>query len=343
LTAGSVTDHPWKLSLKIMAAIYVLIFLALVFNFLDGFNDSSNIVATVISSRAMPPRQALFLVAVAEFCGPFLFGIAVASTIGKSLIAPSAASLAVLVAAMGAACAWDIFVSLAGIPSSSSHALVGGMIGATVIASGFQALLLPGLLKVAIALFISPVIGLVMGYVFTRLVFYLARNASMKANWFFRRMQFITALCLGLSHGANDAPKSMGVIALGLLSMGYLSYFQVPLWVIVIGAGAVALGTSIGGWRTIKTLGIGIFKVKPVHGFCTQAASAIVILAAALLGGPVSSTQVIGSTLLGVGSAERVNMIRWNVAGQIAIAWLLTIPASAAIAAMLYLIVHNLL
>ena len=326
-----------------MAAIIVLIVLALVFNFLDGFNDSSNIVATVISSRAMSPRRALSLVAVAELCGPFLFGVAVASTIGNSLIASSAASMAVLVAAMGAACAWDVFVSLAGIPSSSSHALVGGMIGATVVASGFQALLLPGLLKVAIALFISPIIGLVMGYAFTHLVFYLARHASMKVNRLFKRIQLVTAFILGLSHGANDAPKSMGVITLGLLSLGYLSHFQVPFWVIAIGAVAVALGTSVGGWRTIKTLGIGIFKIKPVHGFCTQAASALVILTAALLGDPVSSTQVIGSTLLGVGSAERINMVRWNMAGQIAIAWLLTIPASAAIAAFLYLILHHFL
>jgi inorganic phosphate transporter, PiT family len=326
-----------------MSAFFVLIALALLFNFLDGFNDSSNIVATVISSRAMPPRLALSLVAVAEFCGPFVFGVAVAGTIGKSLIAASAASLTVLVAAIGAACIWDIFVSLAGIPSSSSHALVGGMIGATVIASGFQALLLPGLLKVAIALFISPVIGLGMGYLFTHLIFYLARDADMKANEFFKRAQFVTAFSLGLSHGANDAPKAMGVITLGLIAIKAIPNFQVPLWVIAMGAAAVALGTSIGGWRTIKTLGIGIFKVKPVHGFCTQAASAVVILAADLLGGPVSSTQVIGSALLGVGAAERPNMVRWNVAGQIAIAWLLTIPASAAIAALLFQVIRNLL
>jgi len=326
-----------------MIALLIIIALALLFNLLNGFNDSSNIVATVIASRAMPPRLALFLVSLTVFCGPFLFGVAVAETIGNDIIAPGSASSALIVAAIGAACAWNLFTFLSGIPSSSSHALVGGLLGAALAAAGFQALQIPGLIKMAVALFVSPIVGILIGFAFTRLVFYLARNASMKVNWFFKLGQLGTTIFLGLSYGTNGAPRSMGIITLGLVSLGYISHFQVPLWVIILSAGTVSLATSIGGWRTIKTLGIGIFKIKPVHGFCTQAASAIVILAAALLGGPVSSTQVIGSTLLGVGAAERLNMVRWTVAGQIAVAWLLTIPATAVIAALLFQIVHTLL
>jgi PiT family inorganic phosphate transporter len=195
---------------------------------------------------------------------------------------------------------------------------------------------LSGLEKVLIALFISPIIGLVLGYLLTRLVFFLARGASPRINWFFKRSQIITAIALGLSHGTNDAQKTMGVITLGLVTTGYLTQFQVPTWVIALSAGAIALGTAFGGWRLIRTLGGKFYKIRPVHGFSIQVTSAAVILGASLVGGPVSTTQVVSSAIMGVGSAERLSKVRWGVAGNIAVAWVVTIPATALVAAGLY-------
>jgi len=209
-----------------------------------------------------------------------------------------------------------------------------------VISVGWQAILLPGLFKVILALFLSPVLGLLVGFIFTRLVYFLARNATMKINWFFKNIQVLTGLGLGLSHGANDAQKTMGVITLGLVTFGYLNEFEVPLWVIAASAGAIALGTALGGWRLIHTLGAKFYKIRPVHGFSTQISSAGIILGAALLGGPVSTTQVVSSTILGVGAAERLSKVRWSVMNSILIAWFLTIPATGGLAALIYLLLR---
>jgi len=322
-----------------MEPIILLIALALIFDFLNGFHDSSNIVATIIFSRAMSPRAALTLTAVAEFTGPFLFGVAVAKTIGEGIIVPGTISIAVILAALTSAILWNIFTWYFGIPSSSSHALVGALIGAVVVSAGWQAVILPGLLNVLLALFLSPVLGFAVGFLFTRLVFFLARNANPKVNRFFRNFQVLTGLGLGLSHGANDAQKTMGVITLGLVTAGTLQSFTVPLWVIAASAGAISLGTAIGGWRLIRTLGAKFYKIRPVHGFSTQISSAGVILGAALLGGPVSTTQVVSSTILGVGAAERINMVRWQVMNSILVAWLLTIPATAGVSALVFLLI----
>jgi PiT family inorganic phosphate transporter len=315
--------------------------LALVFDFLNGFHDSSNIVATMIASRALSGRQALAITALAEFAGPFLFGVAVATTLGNEVLTVGTLKLSVTLAALIASVVWNIITWWLGIPSSSSHALVGGLIGAAVVDNGWGVVKLAGLGKVTLALAISPLVGLVAGYLAMKLVLFLARGASPKINEFFKRSQIVTALALALSHGTNDAQKTMGVITLGLVSAGLLQEFKVPLWVVAACAGAIALGTATGGWRLIRTLGGKFYKVRPVHGFTTQIASAGVILGAAILGGPVSTTQVVSSAILGVGSAERVSKVRWGVAGQIALAWLTTMPVAALLAAGLAVILRR--
>lgn len=316
--------------------IILLIAIALVFDFLNGLHDSSNIVATMISSRALAPRKALAITALAEFSGPFVFGVAVARTIGNDVVVPGTITIGVIFAALAGAIVWNLLTWFFGIPSSSSHALIGGIIGAVIAGAGLSTIRVSGLEKVLIALFTSPILGLIAGYFFTKLVFFLARGASPRINWFFKRSQILTAVALALSHGTNDAQKTMGVITLGLVTTGYLSEFHVPLWVVAISASAIALGTFFGGWRLIRTLGGKFYKIRPIHGFSTQVTSTTVILGAALLGGPVSTTQVVSSAIMGVGSAERLSKVRWGVAGDIAVAWLLTIPATALVAGGLY-------
>jgi PiT family inorganic phosphate transporter len=326
--------------LNLPTVAIAIIGVALFFDFMNGFNDSSSIVATMISSRAMSARKALALSAVANFCGPFLFGVAVATTIGQEVIDPKAITIAVIFAALLAAIIWNIITWALGIPSSSSHALVGGLIGAVSVDFGLAMIQVRGLLKIIIALFVSPILGLVAGYLLMRLVLFLARGASPRINWFFKRAQLITSLTLALSHGTIDAQKTMGIIAMSLVTIGYLSEFSVPWWVVILSAGAISLGTAFGGWRIIRTLGTKFYKIRPVHGFTAQVASACIILGAAFLGGPVSTTQVVSSAILGVGSATRFSRVRWNVAGNILAAWVLTIPASALLAALLHLTIR---
>ncbi len=320
-----------------------IIGVALFFDFINGFHDSANVVATMISSRAMSARKALALSAVAHFCGPFLFGVAVATTIGHDVVDPKSITIAVILAALLAAIIWNLATWYFGIPSSSSHALIGGLIGAVSIDFGFATIQMRGLLKVIAALFVSPILGLVVGYLFMKLVLFLARGASPRINWFFKRAQIVTSLVLALGHGTNDAQKTMGIIAMTLVTVGYSSEFSVPWWVILLSAAAISLGTASGGWRIIRTLGGKFYKIRPVHGFTAQVASAGIILGAAFLGGPVSTTHVVSSAILGVGSAERVSRVRWNVVGNIITTWVLTIPASALLAALLHLVINLLL
>jgi len=326
--------------LNLPIAGVAIIGVALFFDFINGFHDSSNIVATMISSRAMTARKALTLSAAAHFCAPFLFGMAVATTIGHDVVDPQAINMVVIFAALLAAIIWNLATWYFGIPSSSSHALVGGLIGAVSMDSSFATIQMGGLLKVIAALLLSPILGLVAGYLLMRLVLFLARGASPRINWFFKRTQIVTSLALALSHGTNDAQKTMGIIAMSLVTVGYSSEFSVPWWVVVLSAGAISLGTAFGGWRIIRTLGTKFYKIRPVHGFTAQIASASIILGAAFLGGPVSTTQVVSSAILGVGSARHVSRVRWNVVGDIFAAWLLTIPASALLAVVLHLVVR---
>lgn len=315
--------------------IFVII-LAVVFDFLNGVHDSSNIVATMIASRAFRPQTALALTATAEFLGPFLFGVTVAKTIGEEVAQASALNLDVIVACLIGAIVWNLLTWFFGIPSSSSHALIGGIVGAVLAGAGFDAIKLQGLGKVVIALFTSPLIGFAAGFLITRLIYFLARNATPDVNWFFKNGQFVTALGMAFSHGTNDAQKTMGIITLSLVISGNIPGFQVPFWVIIISASAIALGTALGGWRLIRTLGGKFYKIRPVHSFSTQLTSGIVILTASVFGLPVSTSQVVSSAIIGVGSSERLGKVRWTVAQEIVTAWFITIPASALFSAGIY-------
>jgi PiT family inorganic phosphate transporter len=304
-----------------LALVSTLIGVAVLFDFLNGFHDSSNVVATIISSRAMSPRTALALSTVAHFCAPFLFGVAVATTIGHDVVDPATITVSVILVALSSAIIWNLATWFLGIPSSSSHALIGGMVGAVSANFGLSTIKLAGLEKVLVALFLSPVLGLLIGYLLMKLVLFLARGASPKINWLFKRLQIVTSLALALT--------------MGLVTTGYLSHFIVPRWVILVSALALSLGTAFGGWRIIRTLGGRMYRIRPIHGFTSQATSAFVILGAALLGGPVSTTHVVGSAIMGVGSGERLSKVRWGVASNIFTAWLVTIPVTALMAVLL--------
>jgi len=315
---------------------------ALLFDFLNGMRDASNIVATMISSRAFRPQTALAITAVAEFLGPFLFGVVVAKTIGSDVVDSGVLTLHAIAACLIGAIIWNLITWFFGIPGSSSHALIGGLVGAVLMGAGLDALKPAGLYKVLIALFASPVIGFLSGFVVTRLIYFLAQNATPRINEFFRRSQFFTAIALGLSHGANDSQKTMGVITLSLVIAGALPAFQVPLWVIVVSAGAISIGAGFGGWRLIRTLGGGFYKIRPLHSFATQLTSSFVIIGASLFGLPVSTSQVVSSAIIGVGASERLSKVRWNVAGDILTSWVITIPVSALLAAGVYWLFERL-
>ena len=320
--------------------LVALIAAAVAFDFLNGFHDSANIVATVISSRAMSPRRALLVTGVGEFLGPFLFGVAVAETIGRDVVDPAAVTVGTILAAVLSAITWNVLTWLLGIPSSSSHALIGGLVGAVGASAGLRTVRLAGLGRVFLSLFLSPLLGLAVGYLVMRATLFLARGASPRVNWLFRRLQWATSVGLALSHGANDAQKTMGILTMALVSAGVLPQFAVPRWVIVVSAGAIALGAALGGWRIIRTLGGKFYRIRPIHGVTAQLAAGLVILGAALLGGPVSTTHVVSSAILGVGSGERLSKVRWGVAREIAWAWLLTIPLTALLAAGLRAALH---
>ena len=323
--------------------IIAVIALALLFDFLNGIHDSSNIVATIISSRALSPRVALGMTALADFLGPLIFGVAVATTIGDEIVTASAINEIVLLAALTGAIFWNLLTWYLGIPSSSSHTLIGGLIGAVVVGAGWQAIKISGLEKILIVLFTSPIIGFLVGYLILRMTILLSWNASPRINGFFRQSQVLTGMVLALSHGTNDAQKTMGVITLALVIGGYIPSFAVPLWVILACAFVIGLGAALGGWRLIRTLGGKFYKIRPVDGFASQLASSAVILGASLVGGPVSTTQVVSSAIMGVGTAERANKVRWGVAGEIFITWVLTIPVSAMISAGIYYLLERLL
>ena len=316
--------------------LILFISIALVFDFLNGFHDSANVVATAIASQAISPRKALTLSALTNFIGPFLFGVAVATTIGSEVVSEEAMTVPVAMAALISAIIWNLVTWWLGIPSSSSHALIGGFIGASIAGYGIYSINLNGLLVVLIGLFISPLIGLIMGWFMMRLILFVGRIFTPRVNIFFRRAQWITVTMLGLSHGSNDAQKTMGVMAMGLLAFGVIDTFYVPSWVIFTSASAIALGTALGGWRLIRTMGAGFYRIRPVHAFTSQVASASVILGSALLGAPVSTTQVISSSIVGTGAAQRAHMVRWEVARNIFSAWMLTIPITGLLGAAVY-------
>lgn len=320
----------------ISGSLLTVIILSLTYAFINGMRDSSSIVATMISSRAFHPRAALGITAIAEFLGPLVFGVTVAKTIGSDIVASDAISLRALMAGLAGAILWNLITWFLGIPSSSSHALIGGLVGAALTSSGWGALKLSGFTKVLLALFISPLVGFVIGFLVLRIIYLLSQHATPNINNFFKQSQVCTAMALALSHGTNDAQKTIGVITLSLIIGGRLADFDVPFWVILVSAGVMAAGTALGGWRLIRTLGGKFYKIRPVHGFATQLASGLVILTATLTGLPVSTSQVVSSAIIGVGASERFGKVRWGVAGDILAAWVITIPISAVFSAGLY-------
>jgi len=321
--------------------LVIVIALALLFGFFNGMRDSSSIVATMISSRAFHPRTALGMTAVAEFIGPFLFGTGVAKTIGSDIVQSTVLTLTVLIACLAGAIIWSLITWFFGIPSSSSHALAGGLVGSVIVASSWNAIKLGGLSKVLIALFVLPLVAFVAGFIILRLIYFLVRHAPPTINDFFRRGQLITALALAFSHGTNDAQKTMGIITLSLLISRQLTAFAVPSWVILASAATMSIGTLLGGRRLIHTLGSKFYKIRPVHSFATQLTSALVVLSASLIGLPASTTQVVSSAIIGVGSSERFGQVRWGVADDIVTTWVVTIPASALLSGCIYWLVVN--
>jgi inorganic phosphate transporter, PiT family len=324
------------------AIIIAVIGLALVASFLTGIHDSSNI-ATMISSRAFPARLALVITAVAEFIGPLVFGVAVAKTIGRNVVSPDAINIQVVLAALVSAILWILLTWLARVPSSYSQALVGGFIGSVLVEAGWHALKLHGLATILISLFASPVVGFALGWALLTLILRFSWNATPRINNFFKRSQLVSVVALALGQGANDSAKSMGMITLALVIEGYLRVFIVPVWVMLICAAALAMGTALGGLRLVRTVGGKFYRVHPVDAFASQVASALVIISASLAGGPVATTQVVSSSVMGVGAAQRVNMVRWSLGRDIAISWLLTIPSSALLSAGLYWIFNRVM
>jgi len=325
----------------VLITAVIVVALALFFDFSNGFHDAANVVATIIVTCAMSPAMALTIASLCEFIGPFLFGTAVAQTIGQNIIDttafdPNATALSsgLIVAALIGAIAWNLITWWFGLPSSSSHALIGGLIGPVLIAYGPDKIIWKGVLFVFGSLILSPLIGMLFGWLFLKVTRSIAekRHATPRANDFFNKMQIVSSVCLALSHGANDAQKSMGVIAMTLVILGVFPSFAIPFWVIASCAAAIAAGCATGGWRIIRTMGSKICRLRSVHAFSAQTSSASVILTAALFGAPVSTTHVVSSSIIGAGAGERLSAVRWAVAKDIVIAWFITIPASAVVA-----------
>ncbi|MDH4335122.1 MAG: inorganic phosphate transporter [Chloroflexota bacterium] len=326
------------------AILIAVLLLAVAFDYINGFHDTANAIATSVSTRALSPRLAIAMSATANFAGA-LTGTAVAKTVGSGLIEQQFEGQVVIAAALTGAIIWNLFTWRLGIPSSSSHALIGGLLGAVAAAAGFGAWKLDGIVnKVLVPLVSSPIAGFLIGLGLMVLIFNLFKRVHpKKMNDRFRRLQVVSAAFMAFSHGSNDAQKTMGVMTLALLSAGIIDEFKVPLWVILVAASAISLGTAAGGWRIIKTMGTKVVKLDPVHGFAAETTAASVIFGASLLGMPVSTTHVISSAIMGTGSSDRFNAIRWAVARNIGVAWVLTIPATALTAALAYWILNPFL
>ena len=320
--------------------------LATAFDYINGFHDTANAIATSVSTRALRPQYAIVLSAVANFFGA-LTGTEVAKTVGAGIVRTPDGhpGQVIIAAALVGAITWNLITWRLGIPSSSSHALIGGLIGATVVAVGTAGLLAEGIVtKVLVPLVSSPVVGMALGLAAMVVLFNLLRRANPRIlNDRFRRLQLLSAGYMAFSHGSNDAQKTMGIMTLALVSAGVLRDFTVPVWVILLAAGAISLGTAAGGWRIIRTMGTRVVKLDPVHGFAAETTAATVIFGASHLGMPVSTTHVISSAIMGVGASDRLSAVRWGVATNIVWAWILTIPASGVVAALSWLVLRGLL
>lgn len=309
------------------------ILVALFFDFINGFHDAANSIATVVGTRILKPLQAVSLAASANFVGPFLFGTAVAATVGKGIIDPSFVTIDMVIAALIGAIAWNLITWLWGFPSSSSHALIGGIIGAGIASVGTHAILFGGLEKVLIGIVVSPVVGFIVAFFLATLIITMfAKRKPAKVNSVFGRLQLVSSAYFSLTHGANDGQKTMGIIALILLTEGITTEFEVPFFVIVISAAAIGLGTFFGGWRIVKTMAVKITQLKPYQGFAAETGGATILAVLAHAGIPASTTHGISGAIMGAGAVRRLSAVRWGVGKRIVWAWIITIPASAAVA-----------
>jgi PiT family inorganic phosphate transporter len=317
-----------------LALVVFIVAVALFFDFINGFHDAANSIATVVSTRVLSPTQAVVWAAFFNFVAAFGFGVSVAHTIGKGIVRPDSVDALVILAALVGAIAWNLITWYGGIPSSSSHALIGGLAGAAVVKAGMGSLVLAGLAKTALFIVLAPIIGMTLGFGLMVGVLWTFHAVSpSRVDRLFRRIQLLSAALYSLGHGTNDAQKTMGIIAGLLFATGRLGpEFHVPFWIVLAAHAAMGLGTLAGGWRIVKTMGMGITRLKPVGGFCAETAGALTLIGTAVGGIPVSTTHTITGAIVGVGATTRLSAVRWGIAGRIVWAWILTIPAAAVIA-----------
>jgi len=326
-------------------AILFLVALALLFDFLNGFHDSANSIATIVSTRVLPPKYAVIWAAFFNFIAFLFFGLHVANTIGKGIVDIATVDMLTIFGALTGACCWNLITWYLGLPTSSSHALIGGLIGAALVKAGTKALVWNGITKTVTFIFVSPVLGLILGLGFGIAVYWLFRkSAPAQVDHIFRKGQLVSAAFYSLGHGGNDAQKTMGIIASLLFSAGLLgSKFHIPFWTVISCHAAIALGTVFGGWRIVKTMGQKVAKLKPVDGFCAESGAAVTLFVSSGFGIPVSTTHTITGAIMGIGSLRRLSAVKWGVAGRIVWAWVLTIPCSAAISALAYALARSVL
>jgi len=318
--------------------VILIVFTAYVFDFINGFHDSANSIATIVTTRVLTPTQAVVWAAFFNFAAFFFIGVSVAKTVGTGIVSTTIVDNTLIFCALCGAIIWNLITWWLGLPSSSSHALIGGLVGAGLVKGGIQVLVWKGIVKTGCFIVLSPLIGLLLGLLFMVVTLNLVRHTTVaKADRYFRRFQLFSAAIFSFSHGANDAQKTMGIIAIVLFSGGYLgSTFHVPIWVEISCYAVIALGTMLGGWRIVKTMGSKITKLQPMGGFCAETAAACAIIGASLAGIPVSTTHTITGAITGVGATKRIRAVRWGVAGNIIWAWVLTIPFSGLISAVLF-------
>jgi PiT family inorganic phosphate transporter len=325
-----------------LTLVLTIILLALIFDFLNGFHDAANSIATIVSTRVLTPRQAVAWAAFFNLVAALLFDVHIAKTVGKGLIDISTVNEYVIMAGLIGAIAWNLITWYYGIPSSSSHALIGGYGGAAIAKAGLGVLIYGEWLKTLLFIVIAPVLGMVLGYILQVIVLWAVhRQSYSKVDGLFRKLQLLSAALYSVGHGTNDAQKTMGIITGLLVTAGFLPVFEVPLWVILLSGFAIGLGTLLGGWRIVKTMGSRITKLRPSDGFCAETAGGITLLLTAFGGIAVSTTHTIAGAIMGVGATKRLSAVRWGVAGTMIWAWILTIPASAIVAAGMYIVIEG--
>jgi PiT family inorganic phosphate transporter len=327
---------------SIEIAVYAAISAALFFDFVNGFHDSANSIATVVGTRVLRPLYAVGIAALANFAGPFIFGTAVAATVGKGIIQPSFSTVDVIFAGLIGAIIWDLITWYFGLPSSSSHALIGGLIGSALLSGGTSALVFSGIEKTLMFIVVSPTVGFSCAFGIAIIVMYFFRkHTSSSVNKIFGRLQICSSIFFSVTHGANDGQKTMGVITALLIAGGFLDShsFIVPIQVILAAALAIALGTFFGGWRIVRTMAFKLTSLRPYQGFCAETGGGVILASMAWLGIPVSTTHAIAGAIMGVGATKRLSAVRWGIGKRIVYAWIITIPASAAVAALVSMII----